>query len=363
MTPVDPALQILIIGVTALGGGGAAAILVWGFVSLARARTHAAAHAPRAAPAAPVEEVLRRPPADLRSSLLKTRSALLGGLDRLLGGERQLDSKLMAELETLLFGADLGVSAAEELLQAARSVEAPDRVPAALEARALEMLSSAPGAPPDPAQPPRVVLVVGVNGSGKTTSIGKLAARWRREGKRVLVAASDTFRAAAIDQLEVWAERAGAELVKGSPGGDPAAVAYDAVRVAVARQIDVVLIDTAGRLQTDRGLMDELRKIVRVVKKEVPEAPHEILLVLDANTGQNAIRQAQEFARAADVTGIVLAKLDGTAKGGVVLGVAREVGIPVRYVGVGEALEDLCDFDPRSFVRALFSRAGDAGVA
>jgi fused signal recognition particle receptor len=206
-------------------------------------------------------------------------------------------------------------------------------------------------------------LIVGVNGSGKTTTIGKLAARWKGAGRNVLVAAADTFRAAAIDQLEVWANRAGAEFVKGTPGGDAAAVAFDAVQAAQARGCDTVLIDTAGRLQTQAGLMDELTKLVRVVRKTAPDAPHEVLLVLDANTGQNAIRQAQEFARAVEVTGIVLTKLDGTAKGGAVLGIAREVGIPVRYAGLGEGIDDLVDFDAEAFVRALFETEDDEAEA
>jgi fused signal recognition particle receptor len=204
-----------------------------------------------------------------------------------------------------------------------------------------------------------VLLVVGVNGSGKTTTIGKLASRWVREGQQVLVVAADTFRAAATEQLEIWAERAGAEFVRGASGGDPAAVAFDAVKLARARDLDAVLVDTAGRLQTRSDLMDQLTKIGRVVKKELPEAPHEVLLVLDANIGQNAIRQAQEFSRAVEVSGIVLTKLDGTAKGGVVLAIAQEVGIPVRYVGLGEGIDDLVDFDPEAFVRALFEMEED----
>ena len=199
-----------------------------------------------------------------------------------------------------------------------------------------------------------MILVVGVNGSGKTTTIGKLAARYVREGKSVIVAAGDTYRAAAIEQLGIWAERAGAEIVKGAPGGDAAAVAFDALRAARSRGLDVVLIDTAGRLQTDQGLMDELAKLQRVLRKEMASAPHEVLLVLDANTGQNAIRQAQEFKKAVAVTGIALTKLDGSARGGVVLGVAQETGLPVRYAGLGESADDLADFDAAEFAAALF---------
>jgi len=201
---------------------------------------------------------------------------------------------------------------------------------------------------------PHVLLVVGVNGSGKTTTIGKLAARWMAEGRKVVVAAADTYRAAAIEQLAIWAQRSGARLVRGEPGGDPAAVAFDALKTARAEAADVLIIDTAGRLQTDQGLMDQLAKIARVVRKEVTDAPHETLLVVDGNTGQNAIRQAQEFSRAVPVSGIALTKLDGTAKGGVVLGIAQEVGIPVRWVGLGERVEDLDEFSPERFVRALF---------
>ncbi|TDJ01075.1 MAG: signal recognition particle-docking protein FtsY [Deltaproteobacteria bacterium] len=279
----------------------------------------------------------------------------MGRLERVLRGRQELDAGVLAELEEVLFGADLGVRTAEDLLAAAGRASSPAEVRTALERRALEILNEVPTPEVRELSRPHIVLVVGVNGSGKTTSIGKLAARWRDLGLSVLVAAADTFRAAAIDQLGVWAERAGAELVKGSPGGDPAAVAFDAVKAARARALDVVIIDTAGRLHTQAGLMDELVKIARVVKKEVPDAPHEVVLVLDANTGQNAIRQAQEFTRAVDVDHILLAKLDGTAKGGVVLGIAQEVGVPVRYVGVGEGLYDLREFEPEPFVQALFA--------
>jgi fused signal recognition particle receptor len=303
----------------------------------------------------------------LREGLRRSRAALVGRLDTLLKGRAALDAPLLDEIETLLFGADIGVRTADDLLEAARKAGSPDQVRVALERCALEILQAVPAAdvPAGPADPghPYVLLVVGVNGSGKTTSIGKLATRWIREGRRVLVGAADTFRAAAIDQLEVWAGRVGAEIVKGKPGGDPAAVAFDAVRVALERGIDAVIIDTAGRLHTQAGLMDELVKIARVVGKEVPDAPHEVVLVLDANTGQNAIRQAEEFSRAVDVTHILLAKLDGTAKGGVVLGIAQEVGLPVRYVGVGEGPDDLHDFEAEAFVQALFSPGDEADNA
>jgi fused signal recognition particle receptor len=323
------------------------------------------AAAPEPEPAvAPVEvappepEPPRKP--DFGKGLRKTRSGFIARLEGLLKGRKELDQDTLDEVESVLFGADLGVRTADDLMEAARAVRSSDEVYPALESRALEILTALPSGEVSERGKPHVVVVVGVNGSGKTTTIGKLAARWIAQGDRVLIAAGDTYRAAAVDQLEVWAERARAEFVKGAPGGDPAAVAFDAVKAALARDLDVVLVDTAGRLQTDQGLMDELTKVVRVVKKEMPDAPHEVLLVLDATTGQNAIRQAQEFRRAVDVTGLVLAKLDGTAKGGVVLGIAQEIGIPVRYVGMGEGLDDLYDFDPEAFVTALFARGGDA---
>ena len=306
---------------------------------------------PAAAPASP------EPRADYAAGLARTRSGFVARLDALLRGRSALDEATLAEVESLLFGADLGVETAQELMQVVREAGSPEAIRPALEGRAREILDSlwAPAAPFS--HKPHVIVMVGVNGAGKTTSIGKLAARWTGEGRRVLLAAADTFRAAAIDQLAIWAERAGAEILRGKPGGDPAAVAFDAVEAAVTRGFDIVVIDTAGRMQTDAGLMDEVAKIVRVVRKRIPEAPHEVLLALDANTGQNAIRQAQEFSRAVDVTSIVLSKLDGSAKGGVVLGIARELGIPVRYVGMGEQLGDLYDFDPEAFARALFADA------
>jgi fused signal recognition particle receptor len=312
---------------------------------------------PRVAPPPPAPAP--PPRADLRAGLRASRRALTGRLEALLRGRPALDPAALEEVETILFGADLGVRTAEDLLGAARTAGSPERVRGALEQRALEILSALPPAPLPPSGRPYVLLIVGVNGSGKTTSIGKLAAHWIGRGNRVLVAAGDTYRAAAIEQLEIWAQRVGAGIVKGPAGGDPAAVAFDAVKRARAEDVDVVLIDTAGRLQTDQNLMDQLTKVARVVRREIPEAPHETLLVLDANTGQNAIRQAQEFGRAVGVTGIVLTKLDGTAKGGVVLGIAQESGIPVRWVGIGEGAGDLQPFDAPAFVRALFARGDD----
>jgi fused signal recognition particle receptor len=319
----------------------------------------------RATPAtavAPVAAPATRTP-DYAGGLARTRSGFVGRLDALLRGRATLDEAALSEVESLLFGADLGVRTAEEFMEVVRGEGSVDEIRPALERRAREILDSVAASPPPSTSGPRIVLMVGVNGSGKTTSIGKLAARWTGEGKRVLLAAGDTFRAAAIDQLGIWAERAGAEIVRGEPGGDPAAIAFDAVESGIARGVDVVLIDTAGRMQTDAGLMDEVAKIVRVIRKQLPEAPHEVLLALDANTGQNAIRQAQEFTRAVDVTSIVLSKLDGSAKGGVVLGIARELGIPVRYVGMGEQVGDLYDFDADAFAKALFAPTADGDEA
>jgi fused signal recognition particle receptor len=313
--------------------------------------------APVPVPAPPVARRVPAP-ADWFAGLRKTRDALLGRLDSLLGGADRLGPELLDEIETVLFSADLGTRTADDLMDVARRAGSPADVRPRLRERALELLRAAERPPIAIASKPHIILVVGVNGAGKTTTIGKLADRYQREGRTVIVAAADTFRAAAIEQLEVWANRAEAQIVKGAPGSDPASVAFDAVKSARSRGVDIVLIDTAGRLQTDAGLMDQLAKMSRVVKKEVPEAPHEVLLVLDANTGQNAIRQAKEFQAAVQVSSIALTKLDGTAKGGVVLSIAQEIGVPVRYVGIGEGLEDLTDFDAQRFVDALFAPAG-----
>jgi len=356
----------------ALAALSAAAVLVFGIRRARRApppppaKPKLAPPAPPRTEAAPPEGVVAAEPApvpvapapkapDWSAGLRRSRAAFIGKLESLLRGRAALDPATLDEVETVLYGADLGVRTAEELLGVVRRLGSPEQVRPALEARALEILESLPSAVVTQAEKPHVILVVGVNGSGKTTTIGKLAASYARAGKQVVVAAGDTYRAAAIEQLSIWAERAGVEIVKGAPGGDPASIAFDAVKAARTRGIDVVLVDTAGRLQTDQGLMDELAKIQRVMRKELPTAPHEVLLVLDANTGQNAIRQAQEFKKAVAVTGIALTKLDGTARGGVVLGIAQEVGLSVRYAGLGESIEDLADFDAPEFVRALFA--------
>ena len=314
--------------------------------------------AERSAPAEPIPEPPR--PARLRDRLRLTREALVGRLGALLGG-RLVDAAVLDDLEALLLGADLGPRTADALLAAVRREAAGGdaaAVRSALRAAILEKLRRVqPAGGLDTVGKPHVVLVLGVNGSGKTTTIGKLAARHGAAGRRVLLGAGDTFRAAAVEQLQIWGERVGCEVIAGTAGGDPAAVAFDTVKAAVARGADVALIDTAGRLQTQRPLMEELAKVARVIGRELPGAPHETLLVLDANTGQNAISQARLFTQAARVTGLVLTKLDGTAKGGVIVGLSDELGIPVRYVGVGESVDDLRDFDAEDFVDALF---GDA---
>jgi fused signal recognition particle receptor len=301
----------------------------------------------------------------LFSGLRKTREKLASGLGRLLGTGRALDEKLLAELEELLYTADLGATGAEvtEALKQAwrsRQIRESAEVLPFLRAQLLARLEGCEGALQRAPSGPTVILVVGVNGSGKTTTIAKLAYRLHREGKKVVLGAGDTFRAAAVEQLTLWSQRIGIDIVKQQTGADPAAVAFDAVSAALARRADYLIFDTAGRLHTQKNLMEELRKIVRVLKKQIPDAPHETLLVLDATTGQNAIRQAEEFTKAAAVTGTILAKMDGTAKGGAVFGIRRHLPLPVKFIGVGERLEDLEPFSASEFVDAILS-AENAG--
>ncbi len=292
----------------------------------------------------------------LRRGLGKTREGLLGRLSPALGRGR-LDAGAIEEIETALLAADVGTRMTSRLV-AGLTRNADEEPQVVLRREIASVLTSA--APPamrggDLDARPHVIMVVGVNGVGKTTTIGKLAARHAAGGKSVMLVAGDTFRAAAIEQLGVWAERSGATLIRQQHGADPGAVVYDGMRAAVARGIDVVIVDTAGRLHTKSNLMDELRKVRRVIGREVPGAPHETLLVLDAVTGQNGLAQARAFLEHLAVDGIVLTKLDGTAKGGVVVAIAGELGIPIRYVGVGEAVDDLRDFDAEEFVAALFA--------
>jgi fused signal recognition particle receptor len=301
----------------------------------------------------------------LAAGLEKTRGGFMARLQGLFGGAKPVDESTLAEMEEILFTADIGVRTATSLLESARErvkrkeLSDPARLKAALRDEITRIVAlGAPGAASRElavgATRPHVVMVVGVNGSGKTTTVGKLAAKLGQAGHKVLLGAGDTFRAAAGEQLEVWAERVGAPVVRGKDGADPASVCFEAVKRGVDEKVDVVLLDTAGRLHTKLPLMEELKKVKRVVEKALPGAPHDVLLVLDATNGQNAIAQARQFHEALGVTGIALTKLDGTAKGGVVIGISDELKIPVRYVGVGEKVADLRPFDPAEFVDALF---------
>jgi fused signal recognition particle receptor len=298
----------------------------------------------------------------LKSGVEKTRAGLVSALEDALQGKKEIDADLLDELEFTLISADIGVKTTEEILTRIRQRVERHQLNDAAELKGLirehllEILEASERAPAHVAEPPAVVLVVGVNGSGKTTTIGKLAQRFKGEGRSVLLCAADTFRAAAIEQLEIWGERTGAPVVRQGPGSDPSAVLFDAVSAARARGMDYVLVDTAGRLQTKENLMAELQKMSRTARKVIPEAPHEVLLVLDATTGQNGLEQARKFAETSGVTGIVLTKLDGTAKGGIVVAIARELNLPIRYVGVGEKVEDLLPFDSEKFIASLFEK-------
>jgi fused signal recognition particle receptor len=321
--------------------------------------------APQKAPE-PLPTVPPRPSGRLRERLARTSQTLIGRIEGVLGG-RKLDASILDELESLLFTADLGVKTAESLLERVRQqaggadLRAVRRILRGAILEKLRRVEPAPGSTLALSSKPHVILVLGVNGSGKTTTIGKLAARHLALGRKVVLGAADTFRAAAIEQLQAWGERTGASVIAGRPGGDPSAVAFDTLKAAVARGADVAIIDTAGRLQTKLPLLEELKKIVRVMEREVAGAPHESLLVLDANTGQNALSQARVFTEAGRVTALALTKLDGTAKGGVIVGLADEFGIPLKFVGVGESVDDLRDFSAEEFVSALFQEQPEAG--
>ncbi len=297
----------------------------------------------------------------LKESVGKTKTELSARVEQLLTGDRPVDPALLKELESALLSADIGVRTTKEVLAALRQqvnehkLVEPAQLKRELKNEILKILN-APAADSkaklDVA--PRVIFVVGVNGTGKTTTIGKLTNRLRKEGASVVLCAADTFRAAAIEQLEVWARRSGVEVIKQKPGADPSAVVFDALTAATARKADVVLVDTAGRLHTKSNLMAELEKMKRTAAKAVPGAPHDVLLVLDATTGQNGLNQAREFWSQAGVTGIVLTKLDGTAKGGIVIAITRELNLPVRFVGTGEQIDDLVPFDAQTYVNSLF---------
>jgi fused signal recognition particle receptor len=297
----------------------------------------------------------------LKAGVQKTRAGLVTALEDALQGKREIDADLLDELEATLLAADVGVRTTEEILDRIKERVARHQLGDAAELKGLirehllEILAASERAPAHVTDPPAVILVIGVNGAGKTTTIGKLSARFQTEQRSVLMCAADTFRAAAIEQLEVWAQRTNTPIVRQASGSDPSAVLFDALNAARARKVDYVLVDTAGRLQTKEYLMAELQKMSRTAKKVIPDAPHEVLLVLDATTGQNGLEQARKFTETSGVTGIVLTKLDGTAKGGIVVAIARELNLPIRYVGVGEKVDDLLPFDAEKFIDSLFS--------
>lgn len=297
----------------------------------------------------------------IRDGLKKTRTAVVGQIDSMLGSFTKIDDELYEELEELLVMGDVGVRTAEKIVDELKvrvkkeGITDPSHIHILLEAIIIEMLSG--GEELDISTQPSIILVIGVNGVGKTTTIGKLAKQLTLDGKKVILAAADTFRAAAIDQLDVWARRSGCEIVKQGEGSDPAAVIFDAIAAAKARGSDVIICDTAGRLHNKKHLMDELAKINRVIDRELPDGANEKLLVLDATTGQNAVNQAEQFREATGITGIVLTKLDGTAKGGVVLAIKDGLGIPVKYIGVGEQIDDLQPFNAEEFTKALFAKS------
>lgn len=295
----------------------------------------------------------------LKAGLTKTRERFIDKIDELLHGSAKIDDDLLDELEETLITSDVGMATTEKLIAGLRKgvrraeINSPTDVKNFLSNQIREILTEEESDFVS-VKPPHVILMIGVNGAGKTTTIGKLAAYYGSQGKRVMMAAADTFRAGAIDQLEIWAQRTGAAFVKHSEGSNPSSVALDAARSAVAQNIDVLLVDTAGRLQNKFNLMEELKKINRILGKGIHGAPHEVLLVLDATTGQNALRQAELFSQTAGITGIVLTKLDGTAKGGMIIGIKEQLNIPVKWVGVGERLDDLRPFNAKEFADALF---------
>jgi fused signal recognition particle receptor len=312
----------------------------------------------------PEKTIETKKPADslfsrLKTGLGKTRAVLNTDINELFVAAKEIDENLFEELEELLVTSDLGMDITMEMIDRIRKkskrLKTADELKQVLKEELMALFPDTPALSREPVPaPPHVIMLVGVNGTGKTTTLGKLAMKYTRQGKKVLIAAADTFRAAAIEQVEVWADRSGAAVVRHKEGADPAAVAYDAVEAAIARGVDIVLVDTAGRLHTQKNLMEELKKIKRSIHKKLITAPHEVLMVLDATTGQNAISQAKRFHEAVGITQIALTKLDGTAKGGIVAAIASTMGLPISYIGVGEGIDDLQAFDSQNFINALF---------
>lgn len=299
----------------------------------------------------------------INKGLKKTRDSMTGAINAALYGKNEIDDDFYDELEEILVMADVGVTTAQEIVEKLRdavfkkNLRRADDVKAEIRNIVAELLSG--GEELDMITVPSVILVIGVNGVGKTTSIGKMAAMFKAEGKKVILGAADTFRAAAIDQLEIWADRAGVDIVKHKEGADPAAVVFDTISAGKARNADIIICDTAGRLHNKKNLMEELAKIYRVIDRQLPYADREVLLVLDATTGQNAVSQAKEFKDVAEITGIILTKLDGTAKGGVVLAIKNDLKVPVKFIGVGESIDDLRPFNPKAFADGLFEEDKD----
>jgi fused signal recognition particle receptor len=296
----------------------------------------------------------------LKTGIQKTRAGLMEKLEDAISGRKEIDADVLEELEYALITADIGARTTAEILERIRQrierhqVGDIAEIKSLIREHLLEILQATERPVPPVTEPPGVIMVVGVNGAGKTTSIGKLTRRLQSEGKTVLLCAADTFRAAAIEQLEIWAQRTGADMIRQQPGSDPSAVLFDALQAGRARKVDYVVVDTAGRLHTKTNLMAELEKMRRTAARVIPAAPHEVLLVLEATTGQNGLEQARKFTDSSAVTGIILTKLDGTAKGGVVVAISRELNLPIRYVGVGEQIDDLLPFEPETFVASLF---------
>lgn len=309
-------------------------------------------------PAVPESNLLEK----LKAGIQKTRSGLVDRLEEVISGKKEIDADLIEELEYTLITADLGVRTVADIIEEIRArvdrkqAGDADEIRSLIRQRLLEILRASERPIHVVAAPPAVILMVGINGAGKTTTIGKLTNRFVGQGRQVLLCAADTFRAAAVEQLQIWAERNGVAMIRQAQGADPSAVVFDALNAAKARKVDYVIVDTAGRLHTKDNLMAELEKMRRTAQRVIPGAPHEVWLVMDATTGQNGLEQARKFTESAGVTGIVLTKLDGTAKGGIVLAIARELNLPIRFIGVGEKLDDLLPFEPEEFIQSLFEK-------